>query len=99
MLTKFRKPSKSLLFSVNLLKIIFFYKKEKENEENKNDLNFRIVDERDENIKRLNIKRFENINCRHFFLKGRTLYTQDSDFDKIHKFKCKIVIKQLLERK
>ena len=62
MLKKFQKSSESLLFSIILLKIILFYKKEKENESN---LNFRIVDERDENIKRL-----INVNCRRFFLKG-----------------------------
>ena len=65
-LKKFRKPSESLLFSIILLKIIFLYKKEKENEKNENKLNFQIVNERNENIKRLNIKRFININCRRF---------------------------------
>ena len=64
-LEKFRKPLESLLFSIILLKIILFCRKEKKNEENENNLNFRIVDERNENIKRLNIKRFMNINCRY----------------------------------
>ena len=59
MLEKFRKPSELLLFSIILLKIILFYKEEKENKENENNLNFRIVNERDKNI-----KRFMNINCR-----------------------------------
>ena len=59
MLKKFRKPSESLLFSIILLKIILFCKKEKKDEENKSDLNFRIVNEKDENI-----KRFININYR-----------------------------------
>ena len=58
MLEKFRKPFKSLLFSVILFKIILFYKKEKKNEEDENNLNFRIVNERNENI-----KRFINVNC------------------------------------
>ena len=56
-LEKFRKPSESLLFSIILFKIIFFYKEEKENEENENNLNFQIIDERNENI-----KRFINVN-------------------------------------
>ena len=56
-LEKFRKPPKSLLFPVILFKIIFLYKEEKKNEENENNLNFRIVNERDENI-----KRFINVN-------------------------------------
>ena len=60
MLEKFRKPPESLLFSIILFKIILFYKKKKKNEENENNLNFRIVDEKDENI-----KRFMNINCFH----------------------------------
>ena len=64
MLKKFRKPSELLLFSIILLKIILFYKEEKKNEENENNLNFRIVDERDKNIKRFNIKRLVNVNCR-----------------------------------
>ena len=68
MLTKFRKPSKSLLFPIILLKTILFYKKEKKNEENENNLNFRIVNERDKNIGRLDIKRFMNVNCRRFLL-------------------------------
>ena len=58
MLKKFRKPPESLLFSIILFKIIFFCKEEKKNEENENDLNFRIINERDENI-----KRFINVNC------------------------------------
>ena len=67
MLKKFRKSSESLLFSIILLKVIFLYEKEKKNEENENNLNFRIVNERDKSIKRLNIKRFMNINCRRSF--------------------------------
>ena len=51
MLKKFRKPSELLLFSIILLKIILFYKEEKENEKNENNLNFRIIDEKNENIK------------------------------------------------
>ena len=62
MLKKFRKPFKSLLFSIILLKIVFFYKEEKENKENENDLNFRIVNEKDESIKRL-----MNVNYRRSF--------------------------------
>ena len=64
MLKKFRKPFESLLFSIILLKIILFCRKEKKNEKNENDLNFRIVDERNKNLKRLDIKRLMNINCR-----------------------------------
>ena len=67
MLTKFRKPLELLLFSIILLKIILVYKKEKKNEENEDDLNFQIVDEKNENIKRLNIKRLVNINYRRSF--------------------------------
>ena len=67
MLTKFRKSFISLLFSIILFKIILFCKKEKKDEENENNLNFRIVDERNENIKRLNIKRSVNVNCRRSF--------------------------------
>ena len=40
MLKKFRKSPKSLLFSTILFKIIFFYKEEKKDEENENNLNF-----------------------------------------------------------
>ena len=69
MLKKFRKSSESLLFSV-LFKIIFFYKKEKKNEEDENDLNFRIVNERDEKIRRL-----MNVNCRYSFFKKVGLFT------------------------
>ena len=61
MLEKFRKPFKLLLFPIILLKIILFYKEEKKNKENKNDLNSRIVNKRDENIKRL-----VNVNYRYF---------------------------------
>ena len=53
MLKKFRKPPELLLFLIILFKIVFFYKEEKKNEENKSDLNFRIINEKDENIKRL----------------------------------------------
>ena len=67
MLAKFRKPPESLLFSVILLKIILFCKKEKKNEENENDLNFRIVNERDESIRRFDMKRFGDVNCRCCF--------------------------------
>ena len=61
MLTKFRKPPISLLFSIILLNL---YKEEKEEKKKKNNLNFRIINERDkdENIKRLDIKRLININ-------------------------------------
>ena len=63
MLEKFRKSSESLLFSIILSKIVFFYKEEKKDEENENDLDFRIVDERGENI-----ERFVNVNyLRSFF--------------------------------
>ena len=61
-LKNFRKSPELLLFSVILLKIIFFYKKDDKNEENKNDLNFRIVNERGEKIKRL-----MNVNCYYSF--------------------------------
>ena len=63
MLEKFRKPFESLLFSIILLKIISFFKEEEKDE---SDLNFEIIDERDESIKRLNIKRLMNVNCRRF---------------------------------
>ena len=58
MLTKFRKPPESLLFSIILLKIILFCREEKKNEKNENNLNFRIVNEKNESIKQFNIKRF-----------------------------------------
>ena len=61
MLEKFRKPSESLLFSIILLKIVFLYREKKKNEKNENDLNFRIVDERGESI-----KRFINVNYLRF---------------------------------
>ena len=67
MLKKFRKPSESLLFSIILFKIILFYKEKKKDEENVNDLNFRIVDERGESIERFDIKRFVGVNCRCSF--------------------------------
>ena len=75
MLKKFRKPPESLLFSIILSKIILFYKKEKKDEENENDLNFRIVNEKDENIERFNIKRLINVNCRRFFSSKVGLFT------------------------
>ena len=65
-LKKFRKPSELLLFSVILLKIILFYKKEKKNEKNENDLNFRIINNSGENIERLDIRRLMNVNCYYF---------------------------------
>ena len=61
MLEKFRKPFKSLLFSIILFKIILLYKKEKKNEKDESDLNFRIVDEKGESIERL-----INVNCLYF---------------------------------
>ena len=67
MLKKFRKSFESLLISIILLKIILFCKEEKKDEENKSDLNFRIVDERDENIERFDIKRLVSVNCRYSF--------------------------------
>ena len=60
MLKKFRKPPKSSLFLIILFKIILFCKEEEENEKNENNLNFRIVNERDESI-----KRFINVNYLH----------------------------------
>ena len=66
MLAKFRKSLKSLLFSIILLKIILFYKEEKKNEKNENNLNFRIINERNENIKLFDINRFINVNYRRF---------------------------------
>ena len=62
MLKKFRNPLKSLLFPMILLKTIFFCKEKKKNEENKNNLNFRIVDEKNEKI-----KRFVNVNYHYSF--------------------------------
>ena len=67
MLTKFRKSFIILLFSIILFKIVLFYKKEKKDEENENDLDFRIVDEKNESIKRFDIRRLVNVNCRRFF--------------------------------
>ena len=58
---KFRKPPKLLLFSIILFKIILFCKEEKKDEENENNLNFRIVNERGENI-----ERFMNVNYLRF---------------------------------
>ena len=63
MLKKLRNPSKLLLFSIILFKISLSYREKKKNEKNENDLNFRIVNEKNEKIERLNV----NINCRHFF--------------------------------
>ena len=59
-LKKFRNSFELLLFSIILLKIVFFYKKEKKNEGNKNDLYFRIVNEKNERI-----KRFISVNYRY----------------------------------
>ena len=69
MLKKFRKPPELLLFSIILFKIILFYKKEKKNEENEDDLNFRIVDEKDKRIERL-----ININYRRSIFKKVGLF-------------------------
>ena len=58
-LTKFRKPLILLLFSIILSNL---YKEEKKEKNNENNLNFHIVDEKNESIKRLDIKRLVNIN-------------------------------------
>ena len=70
MLKKFRKSPESLLFSIILFKIILFYKEEEEDEENENNLNFRIVNEKDERIERL-----MSVNCRRSFFKKIGLFT------------------------
>ena len=60
-LKKLRNPLKSLLFSIILLKIILLGEKEenfklsKNKKDVKNDLNFRIINEKSEEIKRLNV--------------------------------------------
>ena len=60
-LKKLRNLLKSLLFSIILLKIVLSdgkggnFKSSKNKEDVENDLNFRIVDEKSEEIKRLNV--------------------------------------------
>ena len=76
MLKKIRKPFKLLLFSIILLKIILFYKKEKKNEENENNLNFRIVNEKDKSIRRLNIVKI-NIKINYM-----NIYNENNKFKK-----------------
>ena len=56
------KPVRIIIIFDYLFKITFFYKKEKKTKEKKNDLNFRIVDEKGERI-----KRFINVICRRSF--------------------------------
>ena len=88
-LTKFRKPPESLLFLIILLKIIFLYREEKKNEKNKNDLNFWIVDERDKNIKRFDIKRFMNVNRRYSLSKREIVNMKDKKIKRFMSVNCR----------
>ena len=76
MLAKFRKPPISLLFSVILSNS---YKEEKKEKDDESDLNFRIVDERGENIKRLDIERLIGVNELFTFNAVVSIRFTDSD--------------------
>ena len=66
-LEKLRNPPELILFSIILLKIIFFCREEKENVKiNKSNLSFRIVDEKNEKIKLFNV----NVSYLYSFFKG-----------------------------